>query len=167
MGKARGKAAPEDLWQTDDSYDPNEFYTASADRRGHSDTFYVKVPPYVASALSQFIQSGKVPQYKTVQDFIRDAIVHRIHYLMYNWPGELDECAALLRMQHKLAKLKENEETFQRALEDLAELIRIGQRETALEQYRELLEITLDTRRRQRILAAAKQFFPDEPWPAS
>jgi|DewCreStandDraft_5_1066085.scaffolds.fasta_scaffold01803_14 hypothetical protein len=71
-----------DDWETETaSYSPDKFYTKSTDGKGHSETIYLKIHPTLARLMAEIIQSREIPEYRTAQDLIRDAVVHRIHYL--------------------------------------------------------------------------------------
>ncbi len=78
---ASDKAA--DRWQTSQpqGYNPNAYYTKASDTKGHSAKITVKVPVNVAGEISAAVQSGKIDGYKTVQDFVRDAVIHRLHFI--------------------------------------------------------------------------------------
>jgi len=65
----------------DTTYSLEDFYTKSVDSRGHREMTRVAFPPNVLSTLSTIVQSGKIPAYRTVQDVIRDAVLHRIWWL--------------------------------------------------------------------------------------
>jgi len=65
----------------DTTYNLEDFYTKSVDARGHKEVTRVAFPPNVLSTLSTIVQSGKIPAYRTVQDIIRDAVLHRIWWL--------------------------------------------------------------------------------------
>jgi len=69
-----------DTWEVedDDFYDPNAFYTASQDKKGHSFHARVNLPKPLGGAIGALIQSAAVPQYRTVEDVARDAIYHRV-----------------------------------------------------------------------------------------
>lgn len=73
----------EDTWQTEpaDDYSPDRFYTRATDKKGHSETVHLKIPPELASAIAHIVQSRAIPEYRTSQDMIRDAIFHRLRYL--------------------------------------------------------------------------------------
>jgi hypothetical protein len=72
-----------DEWEIgppDTSYDPDKLYTRGVDSRGHSAIVHLRVLPDVVSQIEKVVQSRALP-YQTTQDVIRDAIVHRLHYL--------------------------------------------------------------------------------------
>lgn len=72
----------DDGWGTQaDDYDIAEFYTKATDGRGHSDNMRVRVKPEIAGEIAAVVSSGRIPDYTTPQDFIRDAIVHRLRWL--------------------------------------------------------------------------------------
>lgn len=65
----------------DSGYNEDDFYTRSTDGHGHQRHVRVNFPPSVVGQIAEIIQSGRIGAYKTSQDFIRDAVVHRLHYL--------------------------------------------------------------------------------------
>ncbi len=64
-----------------ESYSEDKFYTSASDKRGHSEQARVTFPQGILSQILAIVQSGSIPQYKTVQHFIRDAVYHRLKYL--------------------------------------------------------------------------------------
>ena len=76
---ATDKAA--DRWgvSTPSGYNPNAYYTQASDKKGHSAKMGVKIPVTIAGEVGVVVSSDKIPEYRTVQDFIRDAIIHRLH----------------------------------------------------------------------------------------
>lgn len=97
-------------WQVDtpDSYSPNKFYTRSTDSKGHREEIRLKLSPDLADALSIIVQSKAIPEYRTVQDIIRDAIVHRLHYLHES--GMVKGIDSSLRRHLAIETLLEHEE---------------------------------------------------------
>ena len=79
MARASDQAA--DRWgvSTPTGYNPLAFYTQASDKQGHSAKITVKLPVNVAGEVASAVQSGKIPDYKTTQDFLRDAVIHRLH----------------------------------------------------------------------------------------
>lgn len=68
-------------WDLETSYSPEKYYTYSVDARGHKETIRVPFPPSVYGRIGELIASKRVSQYRTPQDFIRDAVIHRLEYL--------------------------------------------------------------------------------------
>ena len=68
-------------WETTTpvGYNPNGFYTQASDKKGHSAKITVKVPVNVAGEIASAVASGRIGEYKTAQDFLRDAVIHRLH----------------------------------------------------------------------------------------
>lgn len=79
MTTAQDKAASR--WETTapTGYGKNMFYTRASDKKGHTAKLTCKFPVNVAGEIASAVQSGKIPDYKTSQDFIRDAVIHRLH----------------------------------------------------------------------------------------
>ncbi len=75
-----GQKISNESWEVDegDFYDPNEFYTASQDKKGHSFHARVNLPKPLGGAMGALIQSQAIPQYRTVEDLMRDATYHRV-----------------------------------------------------------------------------------------
>lgn len=74
----------ESSWETiddPDAYSPSRFYTHSEDKKGHS--FYVRapIPKPLAGEINAIIQSGTVPQWRSMGDVVRDAVNHRVKYI--------------------------------------------------------------------------------------
>lgn len=71
-------------------YSAKNFYVSGSDDKGRSGTVRVSpgkttgrtlmVPRYIAAQINQLVEDDATP-YRYQQDFIRDAIVHRLHYL--------------------------------------------------------------------------------------
>lgn len=82
-----------DLWAGDDDleYKENRFYTHSTNRKGFKDTVRIPLPPNVLAQMNAIVQQRKVADYKTVQDLVRDAIIHRLKWLVdYTGDEEMD-----------------------------------------------------------------------------
>lgn len=73
-GWAKPTAAPE--------YDPNQFYVRATNTYNHSTTLRLAIPPELMSQIQEIVMN--IPQLKNGQDFVRDAVYHRIHYLAEN-----------------------------------------------------------------------------------
>lgn len=65
----------------DDGYDPQEIYAGGAkDADGHSTNIRCHIPDPWMGAIQELIASPEWPEYRTPQDFYRDAIYHRIRW---------------------------------------------------------------------------------------
>lgn len=62
-------------------YHLEEFYCRATDGHGHSEAMNLKLSPGVTGQIAAIVASGKLPTYRTPQDFARDAIVHRLKYV--------------------------------------------------------------------------------------
>lgn len=61
-------------------YARNRYYMKATDGHGHSDNVQVKITTQIGGMIGALVSSGTTA-YRTNQDFIRDAIVHRLHDL--------------------------------------------------------------------------------------
>ena len=69
--------------QTD--YDPNRFYIHSTNRHNHSTSVRTiprttSFPPEIVAEMAQIVDDPRTP-YRSKQDLIRDAVIHRLHHL--------------------------------------------------------------------------------------
>lgn len=65
----------------DDAYDPNQVYIGgSKDTQGHSTNIRAKIPDTWMGSIGEIVNSNDWPEYRTVQDFYRDAIYHRMRW---------------------------------------------------------------------------------------
>ena len=80
---------------TDSSYDPDKFYTEASDKSGRGDPVNARIPPQIAGTIAALVQSAKIPEYRTQSDFIRDAVVHRLHDI-----GVRVDSGEILRVVH-------------------------------------------------------------------
>ncbi len=67
------------------SYSKSAFYCEASDKRGHSQQ--IRINPETHGHLAAILANPSLP-YKTYQDFARDAIVHRLHWLEENMDDE-------------------------------------------------------------------------------
>lgn len=61
------------------AYDPTALLRFSTDKRGHGSAIYARLPQDVPSQIEAIVQSGKFG-FKTSQEFIREAVFHRLFY---------------------------------------------------------------------------------------
>lgn len=57
-------------------YDPDKFYIKASDQRGHSEKVGFKIPPDVYAQVMRFVSDDSFPDYQTMGDVFRDAVVH-------------------------------------------------------------------------------------------
>lgn len=92
---ATASEASKAIRQIANEIEPGRFYFKSSDKNGHTRTARTRIPPYWENAINYII--GTVKCYKCSSDFFRDAIVHRIAWLVKN-VAEIDphELAVLM-----------------------------------------------------------------------
>lgn len=96
-------------WTTEsEAYSPDRFYVRGSDQAGHREEIRVKVAPDLADALAKIVQSKSIPEYSTIQDIVRDAIVHRLHYLHQS--GMVNGVESALRRQMAIESMVQYEE---------------------------------------------------------
>lgn len=143
---------PEDPWaiaQTN-GYDIDKFYIRSTDGRGHSENVQAKLSPAMIGELNELIHTRELP-YRTVQDFIRDACVHRARYISeLVKTGKAAELSfgKLVAAEAKLTQIEQRAERRrlgQRVLDATAvefkELIDAGKRSDAWDLVEEFCEL--------------------------
>lgn len=80
-----GGSSSRDLGLDDGSYSPDDFYVASTNQHDHSETTQLKLPKHVKALANQFVNNEEIPAYRSVNDVIRDALVHRLQYLQHEY----------------------------------------------------------------------------------
>lgn len=93
-------------------YDKDKFYTKSTDGKGVSETKYVKLPPSIIGEVGELIAARVIPDYKTDGDFIRDALVHRLHEI-----ADMRQDGRLMGVVNRQVMLNEN----MRVMQDMEE----------------------------------------------
>ena len=69
-----------------------KFYTSATDSYHHSATIKaITVPPHMIAQIGQIVQSRRIPVYKTLEDFIRDSINHRLKFVSEHYDDLLSE----------------------------------------------------------------------------
>lgn len=109
-------------WDTEEEsgwYDENKFYVYSQDKQGHSHYARIWIPKNLAGLIGRVVNSEQIPEYRSSQDFYRDALFHRAHKVA-QW---IDDGA--LKGEIGVLTLKAEEETINRMKKDAAELIEI------------------------------------------
>jgi hypothetical protein len=115
----------EDTWETDfpSSYDPDRIYSQSVDAKGHSALLHVRVKPWIASKISELIAARKL-DYKTPQDFVRDALVHRLHYwLQEKNLEELDSILGHIFTLHDYLEEEQRRAEHEKVINDMTAVV--------------------------------------------
>lgn len=73
---------PRDMWALAAvGYAPDKFYMWSRDSKGFGDVTQIKTPPSLKAMVMQLVGDEDLP-YRTFADFARDAMVHRMRWLL-------------------------------------------------------------------------------------
>lgn len=107
-------------WDTDDAdgwYDEQKFYVHSQDQNGHSAYLRVWIPKNIAGMIGRVVNSGLIAEYRSAQDFYRDALLHRA-YKIAQWIDN-DE----LKAEIGVLDLQSEEEARARTRKDATALI--------------------------------------------
>lgn len=109
-GKPSGTFDP---WDTERGYEynPDHFYTRSTNKHDHSVDLRFKLPPHIGSMLSEIVDSKRFPALRSVNDFCRDAVIHRLHYLNEQIANGKFERGLSLEM--RLARLAQQQQEIQ------------------------------------------------------
>lgn len=143
---------PGTSWQTEDGgsskYSVEQFYTESTEGGGFHGSLRVNVKPTVQKEMSVLVQSGKIPQYRTIQDIARDAIHHRLHWIANHYG--VDSLKAVMafetrrqisaRLRQLLADQVEMVDGYEEALNEALKAKDTTLLVDQLEQAREALE---------------------------
>lgn len=126
-GGAQTPGNPNDPWAlASGSYDEDTFFTRATDGNGHSSMIHVKVSPALMGQLVQVRESNDIPAYRTNADIVRDALIHRLHYLSHhNITSAVD--MAQLELEQKQAmldRIRSDEEGWSRFILDLDERVK-------------------------------------------
>lgn len=112
-------------WDTDDEdgwYDEKKFYTASQNQKGFSAYLRVWVPKNLAGQIGRVVESNQIPEYRSAQDFYRDALSHRA-YKVAQWidNGELKAEAGLLMMLAEEERIRQQKRDVEALVEQTQE----------------------------------------------
>lgn len=138
-------------WDTmpeDDWYDERRFYTYSQDKKGHSVTARFAIPKNVAGGIKRLVDSGTIPEIRSVSDFYRNAIFHWTRKVS-QW---VDDGELLSEMSWHQLQLED--ETIRQSRRDFDSLIE-GMRANMDEFLREKDHSYMDTYLHQREQAAS------------
>lgn len=156
-----------DPFATDDEadnsgYSRNKFYVETVrKKRDGGSPRYIQVPfdPIDFQIIQQILHKGLVPQYRTQQDLIRDAVHHRLHDLTH---GVFEDGLKIYLADEKFVDYDRK----RRVMIEIAESTRQMKEETlAVEQLNEGLKHAVNSGNRQRVqqlLIEAKKLLDGE-----
>lgn len=99
-------------------YDEKNIYTRATDDSGHKETFHTPVPPLLFAQVNQL--ANDIPWYRSPQDLVRDAIVHRVRWLTENQDDpELRRLFIPILMDANIAYEEEKQAANEAAVERL------------------------------------------------
>lgn len=105
---------------SDDLYDPNKFYTASQDKRGHSFHLRVNIPKPLAGEAGAFVQSGRVPAFRSIEDIARNGFYHCLKQVAMKYDaGELETAVDLAMLNAEELAIMEREQQAEDLLENI------------------------------------------------
>lgn len=91
-------------------YSVNNFYCAASDANGY-EVLRIKVPTWIVRELAALPKSDDFPVYNSQADFVRDALVHRVHKLRDLAPSPemrrlLQEAEAIALAEQRVLNVK-------------------------------------------------------------
>lgn len=117
-------------WETD-GYDPSEVYTRATDGQGHKEVMHIPLPPYLLNQIGSFVSDAKVLGYRTPQDFVRDAIVHRLHHWGDSLPPDRKiawkTTMAMVRTEKRIWEMEQVDALVARMREGMEKAVRAEQ----------------------------------------
>lgn len=132
-------------WGTEDpNYSVDRFYTRGSDGKGNSEAVRARFAPEVIARLHRVVQQGRIPEYRTVADIIRDAVVHRLQYLDNEYMEDGHKSSLTLAMGGFHAA-KQRDAMQKDAIEDIRTSLSAAKKEENWQLYEELKTWAWDT----------------------
>lgn len=149
-GIAKRRIAP-DPWTGRIEYSRETHYTQASDDKGHYLNVQVHVPTTLAALITNHVNSQAWPDYHSMQDVIRDAIYHHMHWLGKHPKGVDPQAIAdeifQAGVENRRVRIKRYEQMIEvprRALEELIEAGDWDEFRSTLEQARQQMEMMPD-----------------------
>jgi hypothetical protein len=102
---ASGRTNARELGLDDGAYSLDDFYVASTNQHDHSETIQLKLPKHVKALVNQFVGMEDLPALRSANDVVRDALVHRLHYLQHEY-GASDALRLWITMETTRTRLE-------------------------------------------------------------
>jgi len=113
----------------DGKYDPDKFYTAGGDSKGHSHEIRAQFPTQIVGSIGAIVESRVIPEYKTKGHFLRDAAFHRLHVIQRIMADpELDRMVSMATLIHGAVQREKDLAEAENHLERVGDLLRRYQR---------------------------------------
>lgn len=74
----------------DTTYSESKFYVASTNEHDHDESTRVRMPKWLMVYIQDMVRDPRMPAYRSTHDVVRDALVHRIHYIHENGLTDAD-----------------------------------------------------------------------------
>jgi len=95
-------------------YDPDHRFTNHTDRKGHSSEIRLRLPPQMASQISEIVATKVIPDYRRSSDFVSDAVYHHLHRIGRELDsGEIQRTLNVLVMLDDARRRKIEREAFE------------------------------------------------------
>lgn len=122
-----------DSWDTTDSgYDEDRFYTASTSSDEKSEKVYLRIDSGVWARMLGIVNKSDVTNYRTPHDLMRDAVIHRMHYLSKRGKVQDPDLDRWLKLQVRQGEVVRRRQMMKACKEALAEFQEaFGEAETA------------------------------------
>jgi hypothetical protein len=88
--------------------DPTKFYARATAPQDDAIEIETTVPPQVLADIQQLVDDGDFPEYRTPDDFYRDALVHELHAIM----GQVDDPRLRGNVERLLRRIASEEESL-------------------------------------------------------
>lgn len=102
-------------------YSQDSFYTHATDKKGHCVQVRVALPPGVMDMLGELVASQTIPDYKTAQHVLRDALFHRLQWLKENHKVDTAAPMSVWEAQIRSEKLRERYSSARLVVENVRE----------------------------------------------
>lgn len=110
-----------------EEYSVSSFYTRSRDSTRNHASYRVNIPEQVSGEIAALVASGKVPEYRTSGDVIRDALVHRLKWLDENLPDmNLEDAIKWEVSMNGVLKSKQSKEMEEHTVSSMVEMLKGG-----------------------------------------
>lgn len=143
--EARRRGRPRgDGWDlTDTGYSLDRFYTATKIGDTEAEKIQLKLPSTVWARVCALVSDNSFPQYRTPHDAIRDAITHRLHYLVSEGYTLDEDVRDWIQLQVRQGEVERRQAMMRAARETvtkIGEALGEAEREKDWELFNELLE---------------------------